>query len=96
MIKCHDQNRSIQDNLAGIVDEIVPSSGHETGPAVGEYFRYAVLKRMIEAADVMAAMKHLHSVLTIPDGARKPRRRIETPFEDPVRSPTRVQSCDRR
>lgn len=36
-------------DLAGIVDEVVPSSAHETGPSVGEYFRYAVLNRMIEA-----------------------------------------------
>jgi len=36
-------------DIAGIVDEIVPTSKRETGPSVGEYFRYAVLNRMVEA-----------------------------------------------
>jgi hypothetical protein len=31
------------------------------------------------AADVMDDMRHLHSVLLLPAGARKPRRRLETP-----------------
>ena len=31
------------------------------------------------AEDVMADMKHLHSILTLPKGARKPTRRLETP-----------------
>ena len=31
------------------------------------------------AADVMDDMRHLHSVLMLPAGARKPRRRLETP-----------------
>jgi transposase len=31
------------------------------------------------AADVMGDMRHLHSVLMLPAGARKPRRRLETP-----------------
>jgi transposase len=31
------------------------------------------------AADVMDGMRHLHSVLMLPAGARKPRRRLETP-----------------
>ena len=31
------------------------------------------------AADVMDDMQHLHSVLMLPAGARKPRRRLETP-----------------
>jgi transposase len=36
--------------LAGIVDGIVPRGEREQGPTVGEYFLYAVLNRMIEAA----------------------------------------------
>jgi len=31
------------------------------------------------AAAVMEDMRHLHSVLMLPAGARKPRRRLETP-----------------
>jgi hypothetical protein len=31
------------------------------------------------AADVMDDMRHLHSVLLLPAGARQPRRRLETP-----------------
>jgi hypothetical protein len=31
------------------------------------------------ATPVMEEMRHLHSVVTLPTGARKPRRRLETP-----------------
>jgi transposase len=36
-------------DLAAIVDSVVPRSGTETGPSIGEYFLYCVWNRMIEA-----------------------------------------------
>ena len=36
-------------DLAKIVDKVIPGSGRETGPSVGEYFLYAVLNRMVDA-----------------------------------------------
>lgn len=35
-------------DIAGLIDSVIPGSGQETGPSVGEYFLYTVLNRMVE------------------------------------------------
>ncbi|PJA75077.1 hypothetical protein CO151_07470, partial [bacterium CG_4_9_14_3_um_filter_65_15] len=54
-----------------------------TAAAVMEDMRHLHSVLMLPAARTAAAvmedMRHLHSVLMLPAGARKPRRRLETP-----------------